>query len=164
MPESQTPPLTVGHPAPEFSLSAMTREGEKTISLSDFKGKKSVVVYFYPKDDTPGCTKEACGFRDLRPDFDAVSAEILGVSCDSVASHDKFAAKFTLPFPLLSDPDHAVAEKFGAWKEKMNYGRTYWGIQRSTYVIDKDGIVRKIWASVKVVLHPEKVLEVIKAL
>ncbi|HEY3328441.1 MAG TPA: thioredoxin-dependent thiol peroxidase [Capsulimonadaceae bacterium] len=157
-------PLKVGDTAPDFALQAITRDGEKTISLADYAGKQAVVLYFYPKDDTPGCTTEACGFRDLRPEFEAAGAEILGMSLDSVESHNKFAAKFTLPFPLLSDPDHSVSEKYGAWKEKTNYGRTYWGIQRSTFVIDKQGIVRKIWASVKVDQHPEKVLEVVKSL
>ncbi|MDR3706936.1 MAG: thioredoxin-dependent thiol peroxidase [Capsulimonadaceae bacterium] len=164
MSENEAAQLSVGDAAPEFTLSALTRDGEKTISLADYKGKKAVVLYFYPKDDTPGCTKEACAFRDLRAQFDEAGAEILGISADSVDSHDKFAAKFTLPFPLLSDPDHAVADKFGAWKEKTNYGRTYWGIQRSTFVIDKTGIVRKIWASVKVDEHAEKVLEIVKGL
>ena len=161
---SDTAPLQVGDLAPDFTLPALTREGETSISLADYKGKKAVVVYYYPKDDTPGCTTEACGFRDLRSDFEAANAEILGVSTDSIASHVKFAENHALPFPLLSDRDHAVAEKFGAWKEKTNYGRTYWGIQRSTFVIDKEGILRKIWASVKVDQHPEKVLEVVKSL
>ncbi len=156
--------LKVGDAAPDFSVPALTREGETTVSLADYKGSKAVVVYFYPKDDTPGCTTEACAFRDLRKDFEAIGAEILGVSTDSIASHVKFAEKHALPFPLLSDPDHALAEKFGAWKEKTNYGRTYWGIQRSTFVIDKEGIVRKIWASVKVDQHAEKVLDIVKGL
>lgn len=164
MPETEDGMPSAGAPAPNFSLPALTREGQTTISLDDYRGKKAVVLYFYPKDDTPGCTKEACGFRDLRCDFDAAGAEILGVSTDSVESHVQFAEKHALPFPLLSDPDHAIAEKYGAWKEKMNYGRTYWGIQRSTFVIDRDGVIRKVWASVKVDQHPEKVLEVIKAL
>jgi peroxiredoxin Q/BCP len=156
--------LKVGDPAPEFTAQALTRDGETTISLGDYKGSKAVVVYFYPKDDTPGCTTEACGFRDLRPQFEAVGAEILGISTDSIASHVKFAEKHALPFPLVSDPDHAIADKFGAWKEKTNYGRTYWGIQRSTFVIDKEGIVRKIWASVKVDQHADKVFAIIKGL
>ena len=153
-----------GESAPDFTLDAVTREGETAISLSDYKGRKAVVLYFYPKDDTPGCTKEACGFRDLRAQFAEADAEVLGISTDSPASHAKFASKYRLPFPLLSDPEHAVVEKYGVWREKVNYGRTYWGIQRSTFVIDKEGIIRKVWANVKVDEHPEKVLEVVKSL
>jgi len=153
-----------GKLAPDFTLPALTREGETQITLSDYIGKSAVVVYFYPKDDTPGCTKEACAFRDMRAEFAAAGAEILGVSPDTIKSHVKFAEHHALPFPLLADVDHKVAESYGAWREKMNYGKTYMGIQRSTFVIDKDGIVRKVWASVKVDQHADKVLEIVKEL
>jgi peroxiredoxin Q/BCP len=153
-----------GKPAPDFTLSALTREGETTITLANYRGKKSVVLYFYPKDDTPGCTKEACAFRDLRAEFAAAGAEILGISPDAIKSHIKFAEHHALPFPLLSDVDHRVAEAYGAWREKQNYGKTYMGIQRSTFVIDKEGTVRKVWASVKVDQHADKVLEIVKGL
>lgn len=156
--------VAVGAPAPEFTLDALTREGEKKISLADYKGKSALVLYFYPKDDTPGCTREACAFRDMRADFQAAGAEILGVSPDSVKSHVKFAQNHALPFPLLADVDHTAAEAYGAWREKMNYGRTYMGIQRSTFLIDRDGIVRKVWPNVKVDQHADKVLEAVKVL
>jgi len=164
MTEIETHPLAIGDHAPEFSLLAVTHAGETTIALDEYKGKKAVVVYFYPKDDTPGCTREACGFRDLAADFNACQAQILGISVDSLESHVKFANKFSIPFPLLSDPGHEVAEKYGAWREKKNYGRAYWGIQRSTFVIDRDGILRKLWATVKVDQHPDKVLEFLRTL
>ncbi len=156
--------IVVGGPAPDFSAPAITREGAKTVSLSDFAGKSSVVLYFYPKDDTPGCTTEACSFRDMLPDFEAAGSVILGVSPDTQASHAKFAEKHALPFPLLADPDHAIAEAYGVWKEKMNYGKTYMGIERSTFVIDKSGKIAKIFPRVKVDQHVEKVLEFVKTL
>jgi peroxiredoxin Q/BCP len=148
-----------------FTAEALNSEGGAfSFSLEDYKDKQAVVLYFYPKDDTPGCTKEACAFRDLQSEFNAAGAAIVGVSTDTVSSHTKFAAKYTLPFPLVSDPDHAIAALFGAWREKKNYGKVYWGIQRSTILIDKSGIVRKIWPNVKVDLHAEKVLEFLKSL
>ncbi|MCW3060503.1 MAG: Peroxiredoxin [Capsulimonas sp.] len=155
--------ITVGAEAPAFSAPAVTREGESTISLVDYLGKY-VVVYFYPKDDTPGCTTQACGFRDHRPDYEAVGAVILGISPDDATSHAKFSEKFTLPFPLVSDPDHAIAEAYGVWKEKTNYGKTYMGIERTTFVIDKDGKIAKIYPRVKVDQHAEKVLEFLRSL
>jgi len=158
------PELTVGSTAPSFKLPAITREGEKEISLDDYTGKSSVVLYFYPKDDTPGCTTEACSFRDMLKDFEAAGSAILGISPDDARSHAKFSEKFALPFPLLADVDHAVAEAYGAWKEKKNYGKTYMGIQRSTFVIGKDGNIAKIYGSVKVDQHAEKVLEFVKSL
>lgn len=158
------PELTVGSPAPEFRLPAVTREGEKEIALADYAGKSSVVLYFYPKDDTPGCTLEACSFRDMLRDFEAAGGVILGISPDDPKSHAKFAEKFALPFPLLADIDHAVAEAYGAWKEKKNYGKTYMGIERTTFVIDKDGKIAKIYPRVKVDQHAEKVLDFIKTL
>lgn len=158
------PELTVGSAAPDFSAPAVTREGEVTLSLSDYKGKSSLILYFYPKDETPGCTTEACSFRDMSKDFEAAGSAILGISPDTVAAHKKFIENHALPFPLLADPDHAIAEVYGAWKEKKNYGKTYMGIQRSTFIIDKSGVVVKIYPSVKVDQHAEKVLEFVKGL
>lgn len=156
--------LTVGAPAPDFQVSAVTRQGETEITLSDFRDRSSVVLYFYPKDDTPGCTTEACAFRDLLPVFEAQGSVILGISPDDQASHKKFADKFTLSFPLLADPDHQIAEAYGVWKEKNNYGKNYMGIERTTFVIDKDGNIAKIYPRVKVEQHADKVLEFIKTL
>lgn len=147
--------LKVGEPAPDFSLTA--NDG-KTVSLADFRDKQAVVLYFYPKDDTPGCTREACAFRDLSAEFGAKGAVILGVSPDSVNSHVTFREKFGLPFPLLADTDHAVAERYGVWKEKRNYGRTYMGIERTTVVIGKDGTVKRVFPKVSVDGHADAVL------
>jgi peroxiredoxin Q/BCP len=147
--------LKAGDKAPAFSL----KNGEgKTVKLSDYKGKR-VVLYFYPKDNTPGCTKQACAFRDNSSKFAALNTQVLGVSTDSVESHVKFAEKFSLSFPLLSDPDHAVAEKYGVWKEKMNYGKKYLGLVRTTFIIDEAGKIAKVFNSVKVDGHEEKVLK-----
>jgi peroxiredoxin Q/BCP len=154
--------LTAGAPAPDFTLPAVTRQGETEITLSDFHGKSTVVLYFYPKDDTPGCTTEACAFRDLLPSFEAQGSVILGISPDDQESHAKFAHKFTLPYPLLADADHKVAEAFGVWKEKNNYGKKYMGIERTTFVIDKEGSIVKIYPRVKVEQHADKVLEFVK--
>jgi peroxiredoxin Q/BCP len=158
------PELTVGADAPDFRADAVTREGDKVIAVGDYRGKSSIVLYFYPKDDTPGCTIEACSFRDQLKDFEAVGAIILGVSPDDPKSHAKFAEKFALPFPLLSDVDHGIAEAYGVWKEKTNYGKTYMGIERTTFVIDKDGKIAKVYPRVKVDQHSEKVLEFVKGL
>ena len=158
------PELAAGHPAPPFSLPAVTRQGETQMALADYAGKSSVVLYFYPKDDTPGCTTEACAFRDLLPQFEAAGSVILGISPDDQESHRSFAEKHALPFPLLADPDHAVAEEYGVWKEKTNYGKTYMGIERATFVIGKDGKIAKIYPRVKVDLHAEKVLEFVRSL
>ena len=163
MPET-TSIIAVGDAAPSFTTPALTQEGEARISLSDYRGRRSIVLYFYPKDDTPGCTTQACGFRDLLPQFEAARSVILGVSPDDVHSHRAFAEKFALPFPLLADADHAIAEAYGAWKEKTNYGRTYLGIERTTFVIDKSGIVRKVFPRVKVDQHAEAVLTFIQTL
>lgn len=156
--------LTVGDPAPDFRIPAVTRAGETQLSPADYRGKSSVVLYFYPKDDTPGCTTESCGFRDLLPEFEAAGSAVLGISPDDQASHVKFAEKHALPFPLLADTDHAVAEAYGAWKEKNNYGKKYMGIERTTFVIDKEGKVAKIYPRVKVEEHVAKVLEFVKGL
>jgi peroxiredoxin Q/BCP len=157
--------LQVGDDAPAFSAPALTKStGETTLSLADFKGKSSLVLYFYPKDDTPGCTTEACSFRDLAKDFESAGSAIAGVSPDTIASHKKFAENHSLPFPLVSDLDHAVAEAYGAWKEKINYGKRYMGIQRGTVVIDRSGKIAKIYPNVKVDQHAEKVLEFVKSL
>jgi peroxiredoxin Q/BCP len=151
----------VGQPAPPFSL-PMT--GGKTISLADFKDKQAVVLYFYPADDTPGCTKEACAFRDLGTQFAEAGAAILGVSTDSVDSHEKFAGKFNLNFPLLADTDKSVSTAYGTWGEKSLYGKKYIGTTRATFVIDRQGIVRKVYPRVKVDQHADQVLAVVRAL
>ena len=148
-----------GAPAPEFDLPSSS--GER-ISLSQFKGRRNVVLYFYPMDDTPGCTKEACFFRDLTPVFEAHDTVILGVSADSVASHQDFARKFTLPFPLLADDDGTVARRYGSWRAAtldMN-GRGM--ARRNTFIIDKEGIVRRVFPRVKVEEHAHEVLDFIK--
>ena len=123
-----------------------------------------MVLYFYPKDDTPGCTTEACGFRDAQPDFGKLKAQVIGVSKDSVARHDKFKAKYELPFPLVSDEDGKICEKYGTWIEKSLYGRKYMGIDRATFLIDKEGKVVKVWRKVKVAGHVAEVEEALKAL
>jgi len=143
-----------GQPAPDFELASDT--GEK-VKLSDFRGS-SVVLFFYPKDDTPGCTKEACQFRDAYDAFQERGAVILGVSPDGEASHDKFRKKYALPFELLSDPDKEVAKAYGVWREKKMYGKTFLGIHRSTFVIGPDGTVVKAMRGVKPDGHPEQVL------
>ncbi|MCI0334987.1 MAG: thioredoxin-dependent thiol peroxidase [Planctomycetes bacterium] len=149
-----------GQRAPAFTLTA--DDGSK-VRLSDFKGQP-VVLYFYPKDDTPGCTREACSFRDQRAEFKKLGAAVLGVSADSIASHGKFRDKYQLNFPLLADPDHKVAKKYGAWREKNMYGKKSMGIQRSTFVIDAAGKVARVWKAVKVDGHDEQVLEALAAL
>jgi peroxiredoxin Q/BCP len=153
--------LTVGDPAPDFRLPST--EGRE-ISLKEFRGKKNVVLYFYPKDDTPGCTKESCSFRDERPKFDKKEAVILGVSFDDLASHAKFVEKYKLPFMLLSDGDKKVATAYGVYKEKSMYGRTYMGIERSTFVIGKDGKIAQIYRKVKVDGHSDEILEALSTL
>jgi len=144
--------------APAFSLES--DDGSK-IALKDLKGKK-VVLYFYPKDDTPGCTKEACNFRDGIADLKAAGAVVLGVSPDDAQSHETFRKKFHLPFSLLADPDHATAEKYGVWKEKSMYGKKYMGIERTTFIIDSAGKIARIFHKVKVDGHHEEVLAVLK--
>jgi len=149
-----------GDKAPDFTV---TTDGGGSVSLKDFKGRK-VVLYFYPKDSTPGCTTEACAFREALPDFSKIDAEIIGVSRDSVKRHDNFKAKYALPFTLASDEDGSLCEAYGVWVEKMNYGRKYMGIERSTFLIDEKGKIAKIWRKVRVNKHVEKVLEEARAL
>ena len=149
-----------GHKAPAFSLKAT--DGS-TVKLSALKGKP-VVLYFYPKDDTPGCTKEACAFRDRGDEIAALGAVVLGVSPDDVESHQKFTTKFELNFPLLADTDHAVAEKFGAWREKNMYGKKSMGVQRSTFLINAEGTIAKVWKKVSVDGHDQQVLDALAEL
>jgi peroxiredoxin Q/BCP len=147
--------LEVGDKAPEFSLPT---DGGGTASMKALKGRKAI-LYFYPKDDTPGCTTEACGFRDAVGDFSKADAEIIGVSKDSVVRHDKFKAKYELPFSLVADEDGALCEAYGVWQEKKNYGKTYMGIVRSTFLIDEKGRIAAAWRNLRVKGHVEKVLE-----
>ncbi|MSO81530.1 MAG: thioredoxin-dependent thiol peroxidase [Alphaproteobacteria bacterium] len=149
-----------GKRAPDFTLPT---DGGGVVTLSKLR-VKPVIVYFYPKDDTTGCTAEACGFRDALPDFRKARAEIVGISKDSVASHDKFKAKYELPFTLASDEDGKVCEAYGTWIEKSMYGRKYMGIDRATFLIDTEGKVRKAWRKVKVPGHVAEVLAAAKAL
>ncbi len=151
--------LKEGTQAPDFT--ALDQNGSK-IKLSSFKGKKNVVLYFYPKDMTPGCTTEACDFRDRYKKFKG--AEILGVSIDSPERHQKFIEKYNLPFSLISDIDHKVVNKFKMWQEKSLYGKKFMGTVRSTFIIDKSGIIRKIFPKVKVKGHTEEVLAALKEL
>lgn len=152
--------VTEGGKAPDFTLPA---DGGRTVSLSDFKGK-AVVLYFYPKDDTPGCTKEAIGFSEAADAFDAAGAVVIGVSKDTVAKHDKFRDKHELKVILASDAEGDVTERYGAWVEKKMYGKTYMGIERCTFLIGPDGAVKKVWRKVKVPGHVEAVLEAVKSL
>jgi peroxiredoxin Q/BCP len=149
-----------GQKAPAFTLTA---DDGKKVKLSDFAGKP-VVLYFYPADDTPGCTREACAFRDASAPLKKAGTVVLGVSPDDTASHVKFRDKFKLNFPLLSDTDHKVAEKYGAWREKNMYGKVSMGIQRSTFLIDSTGKVAKVWKRVQVDGHDQKVLEALEQL
>ena len=150
--------LEVGKKAPDFNL---LNQDEKKISLKDFVGQK-VVLYFYPKDDTSGCTKEACSFSDDLPKFSKIDAVILGVSPDSVKSHKKFSEKYKLKFDLLADEEKNVIEKYDVWKEKSMYGRKYMGVERTTFIIDEKGKIKKIFNKVKVDGHNKEVLEALK--
>jgi thioredoxin-dependent peroxiredoxin len=152
--------IEAGEKAPDFTLAA--DDGTK-VKLSALKGQP-VVLYFYPKDDTPGCTKEACAFRDRSRELQKLGAKVLGVSADSVDSHVAFRDKFKLNFPLLADVDHKVAEKYGAWREKNMYGKKFMGIQRSTFLIDATGQVLKVWKAVQVDGHDDQVIAAIKSL
>ena len=148
-----------GKPAPEFEL---TSDAGDTVRLSDLRGKP-VVLYFYPKDDTPGCTTQACGIRDAWGEFERAGAVVLGVSPDDERSHTKFREKFDLPFPLLADTEHSTAEDYGVWKEKTSAGKTYMGVERSTFVIDADGNVAKELRNVKPDTHADDVLAVLSS-
>lgn len=149
----------IGNKAPDFTL---LDSGGNKVKLSDFRGRK-VILYFYPKDNTSGCTKQACSFRDNKPHFDQEDAVILGISPDSEKSHINFITKHDLNFILLSDPEKKAAQKYGVWQEKKNYGRTYMGIVRSTFLIDEKGKLVDQWRKVKVAGHVEAVLERVKA-
>ena len=149
----------IGKMAPDFSLPASNGE---TISLKQYKGKKTVVLYFYPKDDTPGCTKEACDFRDHSAEFEQNNVVVLGVSTDPMESHNKFRDKFHLPFPLLADEDAAVSKLYGVYKQKNLYGKKHMGIERTTFVIDRTGRVAQIWPRVKVEGHIAEVLDFVR--
>ncbi|MBB5181825.1 peroxiredoxin Q/BCP [Planomicrobium koreense] len=151
--------VSEGMAAPDFSLK---NEAGETVSLADFAGKKYVVLYFYPKDMTPGCTTQACDFRDAEKDFSELNAVILGVSADSEKQHTKFIEKHGLPFSLLVDEDHKISEAYGVWVEKRMYGKEFMGIERSTFLIDPTGTVIKEWRKVKVPGHIQEVLETIK--
>jgi thioredoxin-dependent peroxiredoxin len=146
--------VSAGEPAPDFT--ATTDAGEQ-VSLSDFRGKP-VVLYFYPKDDTPGCTTQACGIRDAYGEFERAGAVVLGVSPDSEKKHVKFKEKYDLPFTLLADPQHDVAGQYGTWGEKRYRGKTYWGVQRATFLIAPDGTVAKVWPEVNPDSHADDVL------
>jgi thioredoxin-dependent peroxiredoxin len=152
--------IEIGDKAPDFTL---TTDGNGKITLSKLRGQK-VVLYFYPKDDTSGCTAEACGFRDSFPKFGNIEAAVIGISKDSVASHDKFKKKYELPFILASDSEGKVCESYGVWVEKSMYGRKYMGIERATFLIDEKGVVRGAWRKVKVPGHVDAVLAAAKAL
>jgi thioredoxin-dependent peroxiredoxin len=143
-----------GKPAPDFEL---TNDAGENVRLTDLKGKP-VVLYFYPKDDTPGCTAQAVGIRDAWGEFEQRGAVVLGVSPDTAESHVRFREKYDLPFTLLADPEHEVAERYGVWVEKTNYGKTYWGVERSTFVIDADGKIAKVMRRVKPDAHADDVL------
>jgi peroxiredoxin Q/BCP len=148
-----------GKAAPDFELQS---DAGETIKLSDLRGKP-VVLYFYPKDDTPGCTAQACGIRDAYGEFQQAGAVVLGVSPDSEASHEKFKSKYGLPFTLLADPEHRVADEYEVWVEKKYMGKTYMGVERSTFVIDTDGTVKKVLRNVKPDTHADAVLEALAA-
>jgi thioredoxin-dependent peroxiredoxin len=152
--------LTIGDKAPDFTLPT---DGNGTVALKAQRGK-TVIVYFYPKDDTSGCTKEACGFRDAMPDFSRIDATIVGISKDSVRAHDKFKQKYALPFTLASDESGEICEKYGVWVQKSMYGRKYMGIERTTVLIDGKGVVRGLWPKVKIDGHVDEVLAAAKAL
>jgi peroxiredoxin Q/BCP len=147
--------LNVGDPAPDFTV---RDDQDREVSLSDFRGSR-VVLYFYPKDDTSGCTRQACDLRDNMAFFNEVDAVVLGVSPDSVKSHQKFKAKYDLNFPLLVDEDHAVAEAYGVWVEKSMYGRKYMGVERSTFIIGEGGELEAVWRKVKPAEHVDRLRE-----
>ncbi|ANE45394.1 peroxiredoxin [Paenibacillus swuensis] len=159
MSQTQTP-LEAGQPVPDFTLPSSTGAD---IKLSDYRGKH-VVLYFYPKDNTPTCTQESCDFRDFNGQFRKHNTEVIGISPDDLKAHGKFIAKYDLPFPLLSDADHAVCELYGVWTLKKLYGREYMGVERSTFLIDAEGNLVKAWRKVKIKNHIADVLEAVQAL
>jgi len=150
--------LTTGQQAPEFTLTDSKGDVHR---LSDYRGE-TIVLYFYPKDDTPGCTKEACSFRDSYQDFKEAGVEVIGISPDSEKSHSKFIDKYELPFTLLSDPDHQVCEAFGVWGIKKSFGREYEGVYRTTFVIGPEGKIKRVFENVKPSDHSQEVLEEVK--
>ncbi len=152
--------MQIGDTFPDFDL---PRDGGGRLSLADFKGRK-LVVYLYPKDNTPGCTTEAIDFTAALPEFEAAGASVVGVSKDSVRKHDNFVAKHNLGIPLLADEDGVLIEALGAWVEKKNYGRTYMGIERSTFLVDGEGVIRQIWRKVRVKGHVAEALDAVRAL
>ena len=152
--------LNIGDQAPDFTLPT---DGGGSVTLSALRGKP-VILYFYPKDDTPGCTTEACGFRDMLPDFSGVGATVIGISKDSVAAHNRFKTKHGLNFTLASDSEGKIVEQYDAWVEKQQYGRTYMGIDRCSFLIDGAGTIRALWHKVKVKGHVDAVLKVLKEL
>lgn len=153
-----TESVVEGRPAPDFTLPTT---GGQEVTLSSLRGRP-VVLYFYPADDTPGCTTQACDLRDMHVQITDSNALVLGVSPDDIQSHQRFAAKFGLPFQLLSDTDHAVSTAYGVWKEREAYGKRFWGIERSTFIIAPDGTVRHTWRRVKAVGHAERVIEALR--
>ncbi len=153
MPATEAIMVDKGTPAPDFTLPSDSGE---SLTLSSFRGRR-VVLYFYPKDDTPGCTTQACDLRDAMPRFEGLDAVVLGVSPDSVSSHAKFKTKFKLNFPLLADEEHRVAEAYGVWRQKSLYGRKYMGVERSTFIIDEEGVVQVAWRKIRPAEHAEKV-------
>jgi peroxiredoxin Q/BCP len=151
--------IEVGQPAPDFTLSSDSGE---EVTLSALRGKP-VILYWYPRDDTPGCTTEACSFRDAYGEFQQAGAVVLGVSTDSVKSHGKFKTKYNLPFPLLSDPEHQVAEAYGVWGPKKFMGKEFLGINRVTFLIDERGVVKQVWPKVKPEGHADEILAALGA-
>ena len=152
--------LTLGDKAPDFNLQS---DKNDTVDLTQFKGK-NIILYFYPKDDTPGCTLESCGFRDCYADIQQLNAEVIGISKDNVSSHQRFKAKYDLPFTLLSDPEGVMCDAYGVMGERSMYGKTYHGINRSTFLIDRQGVIQKIWRDVNVGGHTAEVLQTLKSL
>ncbi|HWP41437.1 MAG TPA: thioredoxin-dependent thiol peroxidase [Tepidisphaeraceae bacterium] len=152
--------LQIGQSAPRFRLDSSTG---KPIGLDDLLGKKMVVIYFYPRADTPGCTTKACGFRDAIDEYDKAGVAVLGISPDSIQDVTRFAQKYRLNFPLLADPEHKVAEQYGVWREKSLYGRKYWGVARTTFVVDRHGKVVQVFQNVKPAGHEQQVLDWIRS-
>lgn len=150
--------LNVGEIAPDFTL--LNQDGEE-VSLSDYRGKK-VILYFYPKDNTPGCTKQACGFAERHPQFEELGTVVLGVSKDTVASHKKFETKYNLPFTLVSDPELVAIQAYDVWKEKNMYGKKVMGVVRTTYLIDENGVIEKVYGKVKAADNPQQMLDEIQ--